>query len=94
MAAQIFSRKMAKAMFHYCSTYPNIKQISEFFEAVNDGSDVLNSRSSSDSVSARKPFGYYPNYHNTVLKRFEELVRTVRLGYRDDLLPFQEDAIM
>ena len=94
MAAQIFSRKMSMAILHYCSGIPNVHQISELFEIVNDGFDVLNSRSSSDSVSARKPFGYYPHYHTTVLRRFEQLVRTIRFGYREELLPFQEGLLI
>lgn len=91
MASQLFSNRTAQAIKYML----NKKQESNFVKLVNDTFDVLNSRMPRDQKTPlRSGYGMEERSQENTLKRFLEVIPSVRVGSRKSMLPFQKGFII
>lgn len=94
MAAQLLSHTSATALKRYFPTDKESTNLAEFIEIVNDWFDVMNSRTTAETLLLKKPYGIHIDQQNAALERMAQLVRTMIPCTKSTMQVFQKGIIM
>lgn len=97
LAAQLLSETTAKSLKYFgeknllkCKTW---QETSEFISLVDLWFDMFNSKKPTDIKQSRNAFGINFVEQTAILNKMKETARTMRVGARNSLLPFQKGLI-
>lgn len=90
-AAELLSGTMASAIGYLCENQEHVKC---FLQTVNDGFDVLNSRTPMHPNKLKSGYGMFQNEQNEALTKLYDLCSSMRVAGKKNLLPFQKGFLI
>lgn len=94
LAAQLLSHTVATALRRYLAEDEEAIQLADFIETINDWFDVVNSRSTNETMDIKKPFELAMQVQNKAQSRMNELMESVQCVGKNSIQVFQKSIIM
>lgn len=97
-AAKLFSQTTARAI-GWCGKQGFLcneeawKETAETFELINNWFDIFNSKNIYEIDPEKKPYRLNLDYQNNLLNTMTNFMYKVRVGHKNNLLPFQKGDI-